>query len=188
MDQFLIEARRLMYSEVEKTGIPAKAQVDLAVEKGIELAKRLNVNVDIIEASTLLMDCMVGQAVKAKRLNDHVSMSLEKAKELLNQSSLSIKEKDNIYHCILEHHGVEKFYSLESEICCNADCYKFASMRGFVIALRYTRDMPLKDLVALLTQKVEEKWSIVSLQSVKDDLKDQYQMVTKILHNLSLEI
>jgi hypothetical protein len=39
MKNFLIEARKLAYSEVKKTGMPVKLHVDLAVETAKKLAK-----------------------------------------------------------------------------------------------------------------------------------------------------
>jgi hypothetical protein len=185
MEEFLIEARKLAYSEIEKTEVPAKAQADFAVETGKSLAKELVANIDIVEAGTLLMDCMLGQAIKENRSNEHVKMSLEKTNELLNQSSLSEQKKENIRHCVLEHHGVSKFYSPESEIVCNADCFKFVSIKGFCITLRYTRNMSFEDLIKLLIPKVDEKWNAISLDTVKNELEPQHQVILEILKVLS---
>jgi len=187
MEEFLIEARKLAYDEIEKTGIPAKAQADFATETGKRLAKELRANVDIVEVGTLLMDCMVGQAIKENRQSEHVNMALKKTNELLNESSLSEKEKENICHCVTEHHGVEKFYSLESEIVCNADCYKFTSAKGFSITLRYTRDMSFPDLIKLLNNKVNEKWNAISLDMVKKELDSQHKVILEMLRDLSEE-
>ncbi len=180
MEEFLINARKLAYNET----VPPKAQIDLATEKGKKLARELGANIDIVEAGTLLMDCAIGQALKEDRLAEHVEMGLQKANSLLDKSSLTQEEKENIRHCILEHHGVSKFYSLESEICCNADCYRFASVKGFMNAVRYTREMPFEDLVKLLNNKVEEKWNAISLSIVKQDLVSQHGVIIKMLENL----
>lgn len=184
MENFLIEARKLAYSEVEKTGMPVKFHVDLATEVGKELAKDLGANVDIVEAGTLLMDCLIGQVFKENRQNEHVKMSLEKANELLNNSSLLEEEKENIRHCILEHHGASKFYSLESEIVCNADCYRFTSIKGFIFAVKYLRDMPFNNLIKLLNEKVNEKWNAITLDIVKKELISEHQIIIKILESL----
>jgi hypothetical protein len=184
MEEFLIEVRKFAYSEVERTSMPVKAHVDLATETGRRLAKKLGAKVDIVEAGTLLMDCAIGQALKENRLTEHVQMSLDKANELLSKFSLSEEDKENIRHCVLEHHGVNKFYSLESEICCNADCYRFISVKGFLYAVRYLRDMPFKDLVKLLKDKVDEKWGAISLGGVKKELAPQHETILKMLEVL----
>ena len=187
MENFLIEARKLAYGEVERTGMPVKMHVDLATKVGKNIAKKLGANVDIVETGTLLMDCYIGQALRENRRSDHVKMSLEKASEIIDKSSLSEVDKENIRHCILEHHGVGKFYSLESEICCNADCYRFTSIKGFCFALRYTRDMPFEDLIKLLKEKVDEKWNAISLDIVKKELTSEHQILVDILKGLSEE-
>ncbi|MEI7764972.1 MAG: hypothetical protein WCI93_00135 [bacterium] len=185
MDQFLIEARKLAYGEVEKTGMPIKLHVDLATETAQRLAKELGANIKIVEAGTLLMDCLIGQAMKENRSNEHVNMSLAKANELLDASSLSLDEKENIRHCILEHHGVKSFYSIESEVCCNADCYRFISIKGFSYAMRYLRGMPFENLVNLLSAKAEEKWNALSLDVSKNELSNQYKLIMSLLATLS---
>jgi hypothetical protein len=187
MKKFLIQARELAYSEVERTGMPLKLHVDLACEVGKKLAKELGANVDIVEAGTLLMDCLIGQAIQAGKLQEHVQMSLNKANELIDNSSLSDKDKENIRHCIAEHHGADKFYSIESEICCNADCYRFTSVKGFSYAMRFLRDMPFEDLIKLLGNKVDEKWGLLSLDMCKKELAGQHETLESLLAELKEE-
>lgn len=184
MKNFLTQARKLAYDEVEKTGMPLKQHVDLASETGSRLAKELGANVDIVEAGTLLMDCLIGQAIQEGKLEKHIEMSLTKANELLEKSELSDEQKENIRYCIREHHGSDKFHSLESEICCNADCYRFTSIKGFSYAVRYLREMPFVDLITLLGKKVDEKWGLLSLDICKDELTDQHEVLEKMLKEL----
>lgn len=185
IEDFLKKARKLAYDEVKKTGMPIKPHIDLACEVGRRLAKELGAKIDIVEAGTLLMDCLLGQAIKENRIQDHIQMSLKKANELLARSALSEEDKENICHCISEHHGANKFYSLESEICCNADCYRFLSIKGFVFVMRGFGEMPLADLMAFLGKKVEEKWSLVSLDRCKKELGSQYRVITNLMEELS---
>lgn len=184
MQNFLQQAKKLAYDEVERIGMPLKLHVDLACKVGKRLAKELGANADIVDAGTLLMDCMIGQAIKEEKLSEHVQMSLDKANELIEQSSLSNQEKENIRHCITEHHGVSKFHSLESEICANADCYRFTSTQGFIYAMRYLREMPFEDLIKLLRNKVDEKWGVLSLDICKNELESQHQIIDDLLATL----
>lgn len=184
MKNFISQARKLAYDEVEKTTMPLKLHIDLATEVGVKLAKELGANGQIVEAGTLLMDCLIGQALKENRLVDHVQMSLDKTNELLAQSSLTAEQKENIHHCVLEHHGVEKFYSIESEICANADCYRFISIKGFMYATRYLRKMPFNDLVELLSKKVDEKWSVLTINACKKELAPQHEVIKTYLRYL----
>lgn len=110
-------------------------------------------------------------------------MSAREAKELLSKNcKITAKEKKNIICCVNQHHGTNKFYSLESEIVCNADCYKFASVEGIIIAIKYTRDMPIKDLVTLLLNKADEKWNALSLPICKKELEPQYKVIKEFLN------
>ena len=151
---------------------------------GKRLAKELGADVDIVEAGTLLMDCLIGQVLQENRIKDHTQMSLEKTNELLEKSSLSQSQKENIRHCVSEHHGAKKFYCLESEICCNADCYRFVSVKGFCYAMRFLRDMPFENLVKLLENKVAEKWPLVSLDICRKELIAQYKTIKEVLDGL----
>jgi len=184
MEDFLVEARKLAYSETKKNGTPPIPIIDLSTETGKRIARELGANIEIVEAGTLLMDCALGQALKENRREEHIKMSLEKANELFDKFSLTEEEQENIRHSILEHHGSSKFYSLESEICCNADCYRFISIRGFIYQIRYGRDMSFESMVDLLNEKVNEKWNALSLDISKNELKNQYNLIIEILNNL----
>lgn len=184
MKNFLKQVRKLAYGEIEKTGMPLKLHVYLSCEIGKRLAKELGADVGIVEAGTLLMDCLIGQALQEKRLEDHIKMSLARANELLEKTELSNEDKENIRHCVIEHHGASNFYSLESEICCNADCYRFASIKGFAYAIRYLRDMPFPDLMKILSDKLDEKWKLLSLDICKKELRDQYKIISRILKEI----
>lgn len=185
MKKLLESSRKFAFEEVERTGMPLKQHVDLAADVGKRLARELGANEDIVEIGTYLMDCMIGQALKEGRLQDHVRMSLDKTDVLLDDSDLSEEDKENIRHCVSEHHGAHIFYSLESEICCNADCYRFTSVKGFMYAVRFMREMPFGDLIKLLENKVEEKWGLVSLETCRAELEPQHAMLSKLVDQIS---
>ena len=88
MEDFLIEARKLTYGEIERTEIPSKYQADVTVEAGRRLAKKLGVNADIVEAGTLLMDCMLGQAIKENGLEGKVRLALDVASSSFYEDGL----------------------------------------------------------------------------------------------------
>lgn len=186
MDKSLKKLREFAYSEAEKTEMPIKMSIELVTAKGIELAKRLNANAKIVEAGTLMMDCVLGRAVKADRINDHIYMCHKKTKEILeNFDDISPSDKENIMQCVLQHHGCDKFYSLESEICCNADCYKFASTKGFIISIRYLKNKPFDELISLLSVKADEKWKALTLDICKEEIKPQYDSIQNTLYYLN---
>ena len=93
------------------------------------------------------------------------------------------KEKENVLHCIREHHGVDTFYSLESEICCNADCYRFISVEGVVGGAMDFREISVSDFVELFSEKAEEKWYALSLDMCKKELEPQYRAIKTFLES-----
>lgn len=177
MDKLIEAVKKFAYQEVERTGMPIKMHVDLSCEVGKNLAEKLGANVVIVEIGTLLMDCMIGQALQEGRLKDHVQMSLDKTNELLSNFEIDEVTKENIRQCVVQHHGATTFHSIESEICCNADCYRFASIKGFNIANRFLRDMPYQDLIVLLENKLIEKEKALTLSECKVELLGQIELL-----------
>lgn len=116
-------------------------------------------------------------------------MAVITAKELFgNYPGLSEETKNNILACIIEHHGSDDFTSIESEICCNADCYKFVSVEGFISALRFMRPMPLDKQLKILEDKLEEKWNALTLDICVAELKPQYEAIGVLLGHLESNI
>ncbi len=163
---------------------PPPFHIHLANRKGQEIAQALNANKEVVILGTLLMDCALWEALQQGKLERHVDMSLEKAKEILSQfSEITEMEKENIFHCISEHHGLVKFYSIESETVCNADCYRFASVEGTIGGMKEFREMKLNELINLWLEKANEKWNALSLDICKKELEPQYYAIKQFLGN-----
>lgn len=163
---------------------PITQHVYLTRDKGMELAEKLNGNKYIVEIGTYLMDCEIGKAIKEGRIQDHIQLSFQKAKELFDKyPELDSDIRTNLEQCILQHHGVLKFHSIEAEICCNADCYRFASLKGVALALRYFRDYEFLSLITLLSSKLEEKHSLMSLSICKAELEPQYPLIKELFNS-----
>lgn len=82
-----------------------------------------------------LMDIKLGQAFKENRVNEHVAMGCDISKTFLESLNLDSQSLLKVINCIEAHHAEVPFTSLESEICANADCYKFIHPRGFFLFL-----------------------------------------------------
>ncbi len=173
------------YDQSNQFGAPAQPIIDLSNDIGQRLALELKANKEVVLLGTLLMDCMLGQAINQSRQPEHVEMSAEKAAELLqNDPDITTSELENVLACVRQHHGVKKFYSLESEVCCNADCYRFASAKGFLLSIRYLRGMEFGDLMQLVRSKVEEKWSALSLDMCRQELRSDYTVIKTLLDSI----
>lgn len=175
---------KFAFAQYDLYHAPSRFHVELGVEKGQWLANEFNADNNVVKLGTLLMDCMLGKAYKEGKLSDHIIWSRDIAKELLSKDTqISKSEKAEIIACIEQHHGVNKFHSLEAEICCNADCYKFISVRGVIGGIANSREMPLNDLVNLYLEKAEEKWNALTLNVCKRELELQYQLIIQFLNN-----
>lgn len=179
--QLIKRVENFIYSQSDKYHAPSRAHINIANEKGQWLAKKLNANKNIVYLGTLLMDCMLGIAYTQGKLPQHIKMSAAKAEEILAMNSKITKdEKENVLRCVKEHHGVKKFFSIESEIVNNADCYQFASVKGMLGGIINTMGMSLNELVRLYDAKANEKWNSLTLDICKKELEPQYKTIKKL--------
>lgn len=176
--QLITHIEKFVFAQIT----PPRFHIELSQKVGLALAKKHHANETVIIFGTLLMDCMLGKAIEDNRIHEHVEMSIAKAKEFLDQASeLKEEEKENILFCVEQHHGNVKFKSIEAEICCNADCYRFASVKGVVGGIKYSRDMEISELVSLYLSKADEKINAVTLPECKEELQLQYEFIKNFL-------
>ncbi len=177
-EELIQTAKDFAYDQAKLFGTPALPHIELANEEGQKLADALGADKKIVLLGTLLMDCVLGQAIKQGKRAEHAEICAAKAGELLDRfKEVEQSEKDNVLVCIRQHHGAEKFETKEAEICCNADCYRFASIKGVLGGMRMGREMPIEELVSLYKGKVEEKWSALSLDACRKELEPQYRAI-----------
>ena len=78
-----------------------------------------------------MMDLKLPEALSNGNPKQHKLMVIEATENLLKEVNvLNDEQRQNLIKCIEEHHGVDEFYSIESEIVCNSDCYKFIHSKG----------------------------------------------------------
>lgn len=116
--------------EIEKFGGPSLSHYNLSMQKGEEIAKKLNANVEIVKIGIALMDIKLGEAIKNGKQEQHVKLSYDFAKNLLKKFKVDAKTTKILLNCVEAHHGKVKYQSLEAEICANADCYRFIHPQG----------------------------------------------------------
>lgn len=169
--------------EIATYGLPTLRHYELSLEKGIELAKKLNVDVNLVQAGIALMDIKLGQAAKEGHQPEHVQYCVEHAEKLLTELGIDEPYYSNLINCVAAHHGAIPFTSLEAEIVANADCYRFIHPRGVmsfhatVVKRGNEHDAALKAVEA----KLDEKYGILSLDVAKEELLEYYKMFKDIL-------
>jgi len=169
--------------EIATYGLPTVRHYDLSQEKGVELANKLNADVNLVKAGIALMDIKLGQAAKEGRQPQHVEDCVEFSKKLLNDLGVEEPFYSVLINCVAAHHGTIPFDSIEAEIAANADCYRFLHPRG-VMSFHATvvkRGMDHDDALKAVEGKLDEKHEILSLEIAKDDLLEYYVMFKDIL-------
>jgi hypothetical protein len=166
-----------------ETGKKIKPLFSFATKIGQKLAEELGADKNIVIMGTMLMDLKLKQAMKENRIEDHVQMSLDGSKDFLKQFNLSEEILEKIYSCIKEHHGMENFSSKESEICANADCYKFLHPKGFLryLCILNERYEDLEKSYKGIVKKIEEKEKVLSLEICKKELIPYYTEFKKLI-------
>lgn len=169
--------------EIATYGLPTQRHYNLSLEKGIELAKRLKADVDLVRAGIALMDIKLGQAAKEGNQAQHVKYCVEYSDKILKELKVEEPYFSILINCVAAHHGAIPFDSLEAEIVANADCYRFIHPRGVmsfhatVVKRGNEHDAALKAVEA----KLDEKHNILSLDYAKEDLLGYYKMFKDIL-------
>ena len=182
-EEIINKAEELALSEIEKNGSPKIEHFKLSIKKGQELAEKLGAEKDIVMLGTIFMDLKLGECLKENKLAEHVERSSSASKEFLEQFDLSEEVKNKIINCVEEHHGVEKFSCKESEICANADCYRFIHPRGVLayLTLLGKRYDDFEDCLTQLTKKMEEKYSVLSIDICKQELESDYKNIKELV-------
>ena len=160
---------------------PTKNHLTLSLVKAEELGKEYHANLEIVRFGICLMDIKLSEAKKNNIQSKHVKMSSDFAKEFLKKSDFSDEEKEKIINCVEAHHGDVPFYSIEAEVCANADCYRFIHPVGvFTYAsVLAKRTDSLLEQVKSLQVKLEEKKKILSLPKAKAELDGYYNAYSK---------
>lgn len=178
------KAREFAFEEIKKYELPHPIHFEISFNKGEDLAEKLNADIDIVKLGTILMDVKIGEAFNKEKLEEHVEMSKEATKKLLKRFDLPKEVEKKIINCVEAHHKTIPFNCIEAEICCNSDCYRFLSSKGFFVASMYfgKRFSELKDYLHYLESKVDEKWNNLTLDVCKEELKGNYKMFKELLN------
>ena len=173
----------------EKYGkMPPFDQTDLMAKKGQEIAKKLNADIKIVTVSCYLIDIGLGKAYQEGKIKEHIKISSEFAKEFLKKFNLTKNDKEKIINCIEAHHGEVKHNCIESEIVKNADNFRFLDPTGLLISLYHAQETgrSLSEWVKRATEKVEEKYKLVTLDICKKEAEENYKIIKEFLNRINI--
>lgn len=184
MEELIVKTDKFNREEIQKYNPDMEFLHDICLNAGIRLAKEYGANEDIVKIALSMMDSKLPEASHLGIPKEHISMSAEVTKELLKDIQfLSEYDKENIVNCVLEHHGVEKYFSIEAEVVANADCYKFIHPKGvlFYSSMLGRRFHDFNKELNQLEFKLNEKHNAISLPMVKEELESYYEFFEKAI-------
>ncbi len=184
MEELITKTDKFNREEIRKYKPDMEFLHNICLNAGIRLAKEYGADENIVKIALSMMDSKLPEASHLGIAKEHISMSAEVTKELLKDIQfLSEYDKENIINCVLEHHGVEKYFSIESEVVANADCYKFVHPKGvlFYTSMLGRRFHDFEKELNQLEFKLNEKHNAISLPRVKEELEPYYEFFEKAI-------
>lgn len=171
-------------AEIQKYNPDMEFLHDISLDAGIRLAKKYGADENIVKIGISLMDCKLPEASHLGTPKQHISMSSEAAKEILKEADLDVDTKENIIKCVEQHHGAEKFFSLEAEVVSNSDCYRFIHPKGvlYYYSMLGRRFHNFDKELEQLNFKLNEKHNILSLDFAKEELEPYYEFFQKVIN------
>ena len=181
MRKIIKAAEQFALEEIKRHGLPSLVNFTTANEKGNELAKKFNVNADIVAIGTRLMDIKLGEAQKTG--GDHIELGVAATKTFLKRYAIDPKNILKIVNCVEAHHRTVHWICKEAELVANADCYRFLLPRNWLLFLHSlgTRGMDFQKSLDYGVSKVDEKWKILSLPYCKKELTTDYKLIKEII-------
>ena len=182
IEELINKANNFNKEQIRKYNPDMEFLHEIAWNAGIRLAREYGANENIVKIALAMMDSKLPEASSLGVAKEHILMASNVTKEMLEDvSCFNEKEKENIIKCVEEHQGVKKFYSIESEIVANADCYKFVSPKGILYysSMLGRRFHDFRKELEQLEFKLNEKHNTISLDLVKEELESYYQLFQK---------
>lgn len=182
MEELVKKADNFNRQEIEKYNPDMKLLYELSLNVGVKLAKEYGADENIVRIALAMMDSKLPEASHLGKPKQHILMSSDATNEMIKDIDfLSEDVKENIIKCVKEHHGVENFYSIESEVVANADCYKFIHPKGvlYYSSMLGRRFHDFNKELEQLDFKLNEKHNTISLPLVKEELEPYYNFFQK---------
>jgi hypothetical protein len=185
IEELVEKAENFNLKEIRKYNPDMEVLNAISSNAALKLAKKYNANENIVRIAVAMMDSKLPEAAHLGVGKEHIKMSAEAAKELLKEADcLDEKQKENIIKCVEQHHGVEKFFSIEAEVVANADCYKFIHPKGvlFYASMLGRRFHEFDKELEQLDYKLNEKHNALSLPMAKEELEPFYEFFQKAIN------
>lgn len=168
--------------ELAKRVVPLPKLLDFSLEKAMKLADIYSADTDIIKIAMAFMDLKLKDAKEKGDITLHISMAVDFLKEYIKDYDLADEDIEKIINCIEAHHGTVPYKCIEAEIVANADCYIFVHPEGIFAykSLLEKRGIAIDEQFKHLNFKLQEKYKLLSLKEVRDELDKYYQIFAEL--------
>lgn len=169
-------------ADIMKYSVPTLDDYNDVVNVSLELGKRLNANLDVINLGAKFIEIKLGQAITEKKLGEHINMSLGFAMDFLANYPLNDDLKKKVFACIREQKD-NKFSCIEAEICANALCYNYLTPKK-VLKIFYNmkqKGYNFDEIFIFVEEKIDEMWGRLTLDICKKDLEKNYNKIVDFL-------
>ncbi len=176
-------AEKLDQEERKKGNSPPEILQEILIGYTKKISRKLKADENLALVGAYLMDIKIGQAIKEKRVEEHVEMSLKAAKQFLKKFNLTKEVWGKIENIIKAHHGTVPYKCLEAEIVANADCFKFLHPKGamFFFTNLGERGREFSESLKYFEYKVEEKQKTISLDICKKEAEEYYKLLRRLI-------
>lgn len=172
-----------MFRQFKKNGAPAWALTEIAISKGMQLAKQYQVNQELVLASLYLAHTVFSATIRGRIQKNHEKLSAKFARKYLNKWKVSNEKQQIILNAIKAHHDKAPCLTKAAEVAKNAECFKFLTLKGALISLHEfgRRGLPYERAVAEVISKMRQKLSYLSLPEQKREGKKNFVKIMKVL-------
>ncbi len=182
-EQVMQKVRQIGLGEIKKGNAPPEIYTWLAIEKGVQLAKEMNADVQVVEAALWLGDSQLALCMKQNRPQDHVKVSAEFAQIAMKGAGASEKFIEKAVQAMTEHHSTQH-KSIEGEIVANADGYKFLQPLGLLaLIMKDAKKRPDLETLKYALSKLEEKWNVLTISQCKKEMQENYNVLKFVLES-----
>jgi len=187
-NNLVAQAKQLMWQQTHRNGSPAWPLTELAVKKGIVLAKKYKANPSLVAASLYLAHTVFSKMPKDKIQKNHPVLSSQYIKPYLKKWHVPVKDQAVIINAIRAHHAKEPARTIEAEVVKNAECFKFVTVPGILLELYDLgkRGLSLSETVNFIEYKIKQKMSYLTLKDCKQEANANLKKITKLLKELKV--
>ncbi|MEK7608487.1 MAG: HD domain-containing protein [Patescibacteria group bacterium] len=186
MSTLIRRSRALMHRKTIENGAPTWALTELAVAKGEELAKKYNVDRELVVVALYLAHVIFSKKINGRIQGNHEELSARLAEKYLKRWKVDPRKTMIILNAIRAHHEKVKAESKVAEVMKSAECFKFITVQGAVIYLHDLggRDLSLSDAVRQVRRKAKQKLGYIGLPGIKQEALRSFQATNKLLDSL----